>query len=646
MIGFFTDPYPDELLYSACARFGAMSKYRNEAAVARELFGTSSGSAIVSFPNRLAHFISLLPPGHRYSVNRLIDDHTPLPFYSPFVEADRVKVIRRDMRRNGENRISSRLAINAGRLSSPDVLRFCGPCVESDRERYGETYWHRLHQLPGVHVCPEHSVFLSPSSAGYRLRDNSATFICAEKIIGNEPARPLDPENREHKILIRIAQDAKFLLGWRGAPPTPSERQLRYHNLLLRKGLAFYKGRFRHSELIRQFRDFYPATLLALLQSEVGDQAQPWLLRIVRQNRVDNVQPPVRHLLLLNLLGCSAQEFFSQYKEYKPFGKSPWPCLNRAADHFKQKTINHCDITNGHKKKLGHPLGLFACECGFRYVRTGPDHTPKDRLRFDKVISYGPVWEEYFERSWNDPSTTLTSLADKLGVIPFTLRRHAIRLKLPFPRPGRASRPTGQKTIEAYSNTRPTFDEDLRTRREEWLTIRENNPSASRQQLITIAPYLYSWLNRHSTNWLKQNLPSAHINKPEPIRVDWDEWDKKLSGAVKRIAIEIRSINERPIRVSKEEIIRRLGYRAWIEQSLHKLPLTTVALAETLESREQFLIRRVDATRDHFQKLQLCPTTHQFEVRAGTRTKTGQYAIVRRAIKKALGTLQESCGIA
>ncbi len=53
MIGFFPDPYPDELLYSAFARFGDRSNYRNVATVAKELFGSSTGVAVIFFPNPL-----------------------------------------------------------------------------------------------------------------------------------------------------------------------------------------------------------------------------------------------------------------------------------------------------------------------------------------------------------------------------------------------------------------------------------------------------------------------------------------------------------------------------------------------------------------------------------------------------------------
>jgi hypothetical protein len=227
MIGFFPDPYPDELLYSACARFADRCNYHNVATAARELFGSANGIVVVSFPSRLGHFVSVLPPGHKYTVDQLIDDHTPLPFYSPFTEPGRVRIIRGEMRGRQDNRICSRLGINAGRLASPDALSFCPECVKADRDQYGETYWHRVHQLSGVYVCPDHSVFLVPSLAGCRERESSSAFISAERIVDDMTPRPIDPRNREHNILLKIAKDAKWLLNWRGTPPTNAERRLR-----------------------------------------------------------------------------------------------------------------------------------------------------------------------------------------------------------------------------------------------------------------------------------------------------------------------------------------------------------------------------------------------------------------------------------
>ncbi len=640
MIGFFPDPYPDELLYSACARFGDRSNYQNVEIVGRELFGSPSGVAIVPFPNRLTHFISVLPPGHKYTIDRLIDEHTLLPFYSAFTDCARVEIIRSEMEAEQENRIVSRLGISACRLRSPAALRYCPECVNADRQTYGETYWHRVHQLSGVDVCADHSVFLKMSNAVRRERGNSSAFVSAECAIDNVESRPIDLGDRQNTILTKIAKDAQWLLNYRGMPLSSAVVRNRYYDLLLRKGLAYYNGRFHYSELMRAFRDFYPESLLKRLHSEIGEQNQPWPRRIIRRSRIEIAQPPLRHLLLLTFLECSAEQFFAEFENYRPFGNGPWPCLNRASSHFNELTVGTCRITNGQKKIKGRPVGHFSCDCGFRYLRVGPDLDQSDRMRFNKVISYGAVWEEYFEQCWKDSSVTLTALGKELNLIPFSLRRHAIRLKLRFPRKGRWARPTSEKVIKEWSNARLTFEESMEDRRRQWLTVRKRNPKASRQELIRLAPYHYYWLNRHSPEWLLQNSPAAQINNPDPIRVDWKHWDLELSKTIGHLSKQIRESAGRPIRVSKEEIIHRLGHRSWFELSLDKLPKTSWALKRCLESREDFLIRRVDFARKHFMKEGIYPTRHQFDVRAGTRTKNGDAPQVQKAIEIALANLQ------
>ncbi|MBB5336415.1 hypothetical protein HNR32_001563 [Pectinatus brassicae] len=43
-------------------------------------------------------------------------------------------------------------------------LRYCLACAANDREQYGEAYWHRIHQIIGIHVCPVHQCYLMDSS--------------------------------------------------------------------------------------------------------------------------------------------------------------------------------------------------------------------------------------------------------------------------------------------------------------------------------------------------------------------------------------------------------------------------------------------------------------------------------------------------
>lgn len=640
MISLFTDPYDDELLYSACARFSEKMKYPNIATAARELFGGKNGIAPIIFPNRLNHLISVITTGHNYTADRFIDDYTPFHFYAPFIPDERLRILREEMKGARENRIYSRLGINANRLNLPTSLRFCPDCVQEDRRKYRQTYWHVIHQLPGIEVCPHHAIFLESSKAGWRGRHNRNAFVSAESVVKTIKGKQLDLVNHHHNILLKLSQDALWLLKWRGDRPSSLALRDRYYNLLLRKGLAYYNGHVRRTKLLKDFVGFYSAKLLKNLQSEIGDQNECWLLRIVRSHKLESVQPPLRHLLLMTFLGHTAEEVFTRYEEYKSFGEGPWPCLNRASDHFGEKVISTCRVTDGEKKNKGKPVGTFRCTCGFMYLRVGPDRDEKDAHRFNKVISYGQVWEYYFKQKWNDPSLTLTELATTLNVIPFTLRRHAIRLKLPSLRPGSYSRPTTEKIIEQYSNTKQTFEEALRSRQERWLIIRKANPKATRRQLLSMDSYTYDWLSRYVPEWLENNMPKPKIFKPPPVRVNWKKWDAVIMKAVKNAAPHILDLSGRPVRVSKEAIIREVGHRSWIEQHLDKLPRTAKALDKYLETTEDFLIRRVKWAEDCFSEEDIYPTRLQLTVRAGTRTKTGSAPRVQSAIDNAIERLR------
>lgn len=196
------------------------------------------------------------------------------------------------------------------------------------------------------------------------------------------------------------------------------------------------------------------------------------------------------------------------------------------------------------------------------------------------------------------------------------------------------------KVIKEYSNTLQTYEECFEDRRAHWLAVRKQNPKAGRKRLISLAPYTYYWLSRHDVEWLRQHSPEARINNPEPIRVDWRSWDRVLSKGVRSLSSEIRKTAGRPVRVSKEEIIRRLGHRSWFELNLDKLPKTSCWLSKCLESREEFLVRRVSWTEEYFVGMRRCPSLGQFAVRAGTQTKSGGAPPIREAIEAALTRLE------
>ena len=64
MIEHFPDLYPDEILYSACARFCDHVRYPYKIDVINELFGSEMACAIIDLPCHLRYFVDHLPYGH------------------------------------------------------------------------------------------------------------------------------------------------------------------------------------------------------------------------------------------------------------------------------------------------------------------------------------------------------------------------------------------------------------------------------------------------------------------------------------------------------------------------------------------------------------------------------------------------------
>src|SRR5436190_22898674 len=96
MIRAFPDPYPDELLYSVCARYSDRVQYPSRRALSRDLFGRER-CARVGLPGCLGSLIARLPSQCNYTVTDIIDNHTLFPFYEPFLPPGRSSRLRHAM---------------------------------------------------------------------------------------------------------------------------------------------------------------------------------------------------------------------------------------------------------------------------------------------------------------------------------------------------------------------------------------------------------------------------------------------------------------------------------------------------------------------------------------------------------------------
>lgn len=192
MIVFFPELYEDELAYSWFSRYHVHSGHMSYSATARDLYGNTqaipSTEFLGSFSAEAQRIIEQLMP-----LPTFIEKHTMFPQYVRFLPVDRRRtaleyIIARDIRYND--------AIYK-RKGKP-FMRYCPLCAAADRQRYGETYWHRKAQLAGVDICLEHRCRLEDSTVGLAVEGLRFKLIHAEFVIPQDATADFNVSDLEY----------------------------------------------------------------------------------------------------------------------------------------------------------------------------------------------------------------------------------------------------------------------------------------------------------------------------------------------------------------------------------------------------------------------------------------------------------------
>lgn len=140
-------PFPDEILYSIVSRYlrrnGIVGKRRN----LEKLLSSSEDTKTIK------HF-ELSNLLHRLNINDLQDqidylnETTLLPLEGLWKDNETIIKRAKDLMSRWVNPFDG------------FRYQFCPDCIADDIERYGVAYWHRIHQVDGVVICPEHRTIL------------------------------------------------------------------------------------------------------------------------------------------------------------------------------------------------------------------------------------------------------------------------------------------------------------------------------------------------------------------------------------------------------------------------------------------------------------------------------------------------------
>ena len=85
-------------------------------------------------------------------------------------------------------------------------MRYCPLCAAADREKHGETYWHRKHQLPGVEICLKHRCRLENSSNGVTVESQRFKLVHAEMVIPQYTSVNMEVSEQEYQLSDYVMQ--------------------------------------------------------------------------------------------------------------------------------------------------------------------------------------------------------------------------------------------------------------------------------------------------------------------------------------------------------------------------------------------------------------------------------------------------------
>lgn len=641
MIACFPDLYPDEILYSAWARYSDRVQYRIKYAVFQELFGKSQSAAIVDLPCHLGYFVEHLPPENSYTTDWLIDRHTLLPFYSPFLSQDRYKRIHEQMISGNGATIHLWAGIAATSVPSPVSLRYCSRCLEYDRKRFGEGYWHRLHQVPGVEVCPEHMIFLENSTIYLRNAATKHEFVSIDRAISTDI--PLVRDATSYQKLIDIAMDVRYLLDHPNIHVEPDLLTEQYKYFLAQQGFLTNGGKVRTTALIKAFINHYPSEFLNLLHCELrpsnGRDITTWLSRFMW--RAESMHHPLHHILFMHFLGTKVCEFFMQpFKPYSHFGSGPWPCLNPTCEFFQQFCINTYRLSENFVKR--QIVGIFSCSCGYVYSRRGPDRTYEDQFRVDGIISRGNTWENKLYELWCDQNLSISEIARRLNIDWSTVNRHAHNLQFPTPR-------ASVWSASGFHKRKATVMKDNVYYREQWLELMREFPEDSISALRDKASTVYTKLRKYDYEWLNTHKPpkrpfrstnTTHIlqSLKNPNPPEEELIDANIAEHIRLTAHRIIDCTAPSRRVSLTGLLKEIPILARLRRYPERAPLTMQALKEVLETREAFALRRLQKAVQEYKQQKILPSRSQLISKAHLWRQIDE-SFIQQAIDEALVAL-------
>ncbi|GBG55901.1 hypothetical protein SPFL3102_02840 [Sporomusaceae bacterium FL31] len=573
MFGYFPTLYQDEIAYSIIARLNWHLRFVSTQVFVEMIYGRKSLNTAVDLPNRILELFKNTPLSTFCTPEEFVERHTLYNFYSFGLNEKQKSVLMNNMLSYEKKSYHSQGLYNP--VCQDKELRFCPICMKIDIDAQGEPYWHAIHQAPGVMICPYHRVYLlercSICGAAFQGRLNECIPLRDKCPNGHEL---LDQAIRCRNDLTDKFHNYAFWALIVSNNQKTYEKEYIY-SLIRRKieysGKARVNGRISIKQIAEEFVSYYGIPFLKIMESNINlEDDSNWFYRFFFRSHKTALVHPVRIILVMNYFFDSPMNIDDNLIKH-PFGEGPWPCLNPAADHYRQSIINECNISLIKKKEI--LTGKFVCKCGFEYIRIGPQKSESERYTRYRAIKRGKVWEDKLQKLLASGKHTIYEIANLLEVDAKTIHRHL------------------KKDIR---KERKVHLDEVKLFEAKNIIIEGINkyPNYSRTKIRDMYLKQYSYINRWEKSWLNKNLPEPSIRK----RFSWEDLDQLYRDMLPSIIDQIKA-KEKPCQITKSNIIDyvEIPKRYQPTKSLMKiLPLFFCAIQSAVEPIDEYHIRGIN----------------------------------------------------
>ena len=385
----------DEMLYSGVGRYTDRVSVITPQRIIKSLFGEQHGRAVFGLPGHIDSLIENLPEGHHYTSDEIIDKHTPFPYYAPFLPKERVSIVKDAMKRDSAGKVVSTLGNNRTYSSGLSLTRakYCHGCADKDRDEYGEAYWHRVHQIPHVLVCPLHRCPLIKSELVLHSRTNLYQFVSLESIYNCKDEPVIANEDLRFEFLYTIAEEANWLLQHTSFEFGPERLSYLYTTLLAGMNLTSHtRTNFVNAlQLVDDFSRHYDANFLSLIGcSPRLDRKTTWLTYILKKPFA--FLDPILHILLTHFLNRELKDIFSTDMQVNLFSNQQWDAITVDID-TKTSTSTPNSKTATDLSDYPIQLSLFtseqissASDTSFQDKQANIDKIEVEEAKYKKLI--------------------------------------------------------------------------------------------------------------------------------------------------------------------------------------------------------------------------------------------------------------------